>query len=93
MHVSGHADEARQDTIRRYITSGVTAFEPQCWKRHSDSDELVPLDWPHALAALFRVRNNLFHGEKSAHIENDKRIVSVSYRLLMLFLRDGNFIY
>ncbi len=43
-HFFDRADEPRQETIRRYISSGVTAFEPKCWTRHSDSNELVPLD-------------------------------------------------
>ena len=67
-------------------------FEPQCWKRHRDAGEGVPLDWPHTLAALYRVRCNLFHGEKARHSEMDQRIVASGFRVLIQFLGNADYL-
>lgn len=45
-----------------------------------------PEDWPHLLSALYRVRNNLFHGEKSMRLDADRALVRVSGNLLHEFL-------
>ena len=82
----------RRTIIKRYLDAGVTAFVPQCWKRHDDDKVQVPLDWPHTLAALYRVRCNLFHGEKDAHSEMDQRIVSGAFRTLVYFLREAGYL-
>jgi hypothetical protein len=42
----------------------------------------MPLDWAHAMKALYRVRCNLFHGEKARTSEDDKRIVTAAYNVL-----------
>jgi hypothetical protein len=67
-------------------------FEPQCWNRHRNSGEVVPLDWPHTLAALYRVRCNLFHGEKARHSEIDQRIVASGFRTLIHFLANTEYL-
>jgi hypothetical protein len=78
--------------VKRYLDAGVTAYAPQCWKRHHDAKVPVPLDWPHTLAALYRVRCNLFHGEKAAHSEMDQRIVADALRTLVSFLREAQYL-
>lgn len=81
----------RKDIIDFFFTKGVQKFEPNCWKRHLNADER-PLDWPHTLAALYRVRCNLFHGEKAVHSEMDKLIVSIGFRVLLHFLKEEIFV-
>jgi hypothetical protein len=59
---------------------------PKCWLNHHDRDGDVPLDWPHFLAAAYRVRCNLFHGEKSPYDPSDARIVGSAFTGLVGFL-------
>lgn len=74
---AGHQAPANDRTVvvKHYLDQGIENYEPECWKSHADAGEAVPLDWAHAVAAIYRVRCNLFHGEKSAHSEMDKAIV------------------
>jgi len=84
--------DKRDDLREFYVTNGVTAFEPRCWKRHVDDGEAVPLDWPHVLKAIYKVRCNLFHGQKSAHSEMDKEIVSAAFLTLAHFVREARYL-
>ena len=83
--------EDRSQIIKRYLEDPRienlrhAPYEPQCWKRHRDAGEEVPLDWAHTLAVLYRVRCNLFHGEKARHSEMDQRIVYLAFRVLVGF--------
>lgn len=92
LRISTHArGRDRREIVNRYLghpRADSLQFEPRCWKRHLDAGEEVPLDWPHTLAVLYRVRCNLFHGEKARHSEMDQRIVYLSFRVLVGFL-DG----
>src|SRR5262245_57209145 len=69
--INGIQSGGRDTIVRSYLAEGAGKYQPQCWKRHRDAGEQVPLDWPHTLAAIYRVRCNLFHGEKAAHSEMD----------------------
>ena len=80
---------SRRDLVNHYFQAGIETFEPACWLTHTDLGEPVPLDWPHTLVAIYRVRNNLFHGEKSAHSEMDRSIVKAAFDTLLLFFRSG----
>lgn len=84
--------DTREEVITHYLAKGINRFEPECWKRHRDSGELVPIDWPHTLAALYRVRCNLFHGEKAAHSEMDRRVVSSALCVLVHYFREARFL-
>jgi hypothetical protein len=87
---AGHHSPAAADrpaVVRHYFNCGLRAFEPQCWKSHKDAGEDVSLDWPQTLAAIYPVRCNLFHGEKSAHLEMDREIVCTALVVLMMFFR------
>jgi hypothetical protein len=75
----------RPEIIQHYLDAGLSAYAPECWGSHRAAGEPVPLDWPHTLAAIYRVRCNLFHGEKSAHSEMDRIIVLAAYRVLIGF--------
>lgn len=84
------ADGNRAAIVEYYLACGLTGYEPKCWQSHRDAGEPVPLDWPHTLAAIYRVRCNLFHGEKSAHSEMDRAIVRSAYLTLIGFFRGAN---
>jgi hypothetical protein len=85
-------DGNRGEVIKYYLDSGIRQFQPQCWDRHKKEGSEVPLDWPHTLAALYRVRCNLFHGEKAAHSEMDQLIVSSAFRVLVHFVHSAHYL-
>jgi hypothetical protein len=82
----------RDTVVNAYLAAGARKVDPPCWKRHSEADERVPLDWPHTLSALYRVRCNLFHGEKAAHSEIDQRVVSCAFRTLVYFFKGAGYL-
>jgi hypothetical protein len=91
----GMSGGKRQEIVNRYLghpRAGRLRFEPRCWKRHRDTDEEVPLDWPHTLAVLYRVRCNRFHGEKARHSEMDQRIVYLAFCVLVGFFGDTGYL-
>ena len=77
---------SRRERVGAYFDNNLTGFQPSCWKRH---DGQPPVDWAHSLKAIYRVRCNLFHGEKTLDSENDRVIVQASYDILALFLDEG----
>ena len=83
---------SRSDLIEFYLREGITDYQPGCWVRHRDKVGEVPGDWPHTLAVLYRVRCNLFHGEKAAHSEMDSRIVANAVRVMVHFLAEPEYI-
>lgn len=61
--------------------------EPACAVQHFDHDEQIPLNWEHFLTATYRVRCNLFHGEKSPYDPVDAEIVCASFQTLVGFMK------
>lgn len=88
--VFGQDGMARAELVQRYLAEGIREFEPECAEWHQARGEPVPCDWPHVIAAIYRVRCNLFHGEKSAHSEMDRRIVRAAFLTLTGFFRAAN---
>lgn len=84
--------EDRKQRVTDYLDRGATRFEPQCWQKHHDAGEEVPLDWEHTLQAIYKIRCNLFHGLKSAHSEMDKRIVSAAFLTLLHFINEAKYL-
>lgn len=80
---------SRAEVVAYYLRYGVNKYQPQCWVRHKQAGEQIPVDWPHSLAALYRVRSNLFHGEKAVHSEEDRSIVGAAFDLLSTFMRSA----
>lgn len=76
----------RPQLIQHYLGGEAVSHEPQCFLYHRDRNEALPLDWPHTLQAAYRVRCNLFHGEKSPTSEMDQRIVIQAFNVLAGFL-------
>jgi hypothetical protein len=77
---------SRAEMTQDYLDAGATKFEPQCFLDHEE----VPLDWGHTLAALYRVRCNLFHGEKARSSESDRLIVARAHGILLSFVEGTN---
>jgi len=88
IHLEEHVP--RDERIRLYFEDGRTEFEPACAKHHMDRGEPIPRDWPHFIQAVYRVRCNLFHGEKSAHSEMDRCIVQTALLSLTSFFREAH---
>lgn len=81
-----HQEGDRQHIIAGYFESGARSFAPPCFRRHADSGEEIPLDWPHVLSAIYQVRCNLFHGDKVPHSEIDRVLVHSAFQILVRFL-------
>lgn len=76
---------SRAEMTRAYIDAGAREFAPSCYLEHDQ----LPLDWGHTLSALYRVRCNLFHGEKARSSENDQLVVSAAYATLRAFVEES----
>ncbi len=85
--VRGQDDKPRAELVQHYLALGINEYEPKCAEWHREHGEPIPCDWPHVIAAIYRVRCNLFHGEKSAHSEMDRRIVRAAFLTLTGFFR------
>jgi hypothetical protein len=76
----------RREVVDHYLDVIDPPIEraPSCYPKHVT--EGYPLDWAHTVDAIYRVRCNLFHGEKSLDSEMDKAIVSAAADVLVPFL-------
>lgn len=86
--VPRHHSGNRRRIVTEYLNAGLTRFHPACWTGHGNAPDSTPLDWAHTLAALYRVRCNLFHGEKSLDSENDRAVTTAAVGILMPLIRD-----
>jgi len=82
----------RAELVSHYLDKGIHDFSPDCAVWHRSIGEEVPVDWPHTLDAVYRVRCNLFHGEKTAHSEMDQAIVRSALMVLVLFFERSGII-
>lgn len=74
----------RDERVIAYLRGGLTNYQPSCWQQH---DGVPPTDWRHTFKTIYRVRCNLFHGEKTLNSENDILIVRSAYDVLSNFVR------
>lgn len=95
------AELEKQNRYSQRRSTAQLEYAPACLLRHQNgqtakqehgalliNDQLPAyLDWPHTLAAIYQVRCNLFHGEKSRNSDNDQAIVFAAYRVLVGFMR------
>ena len=77
---------SRPELIEHYFSGPHVHHQPECFEHHRERGQQVPLDWPHTLNAVYRVRCNLFHGEKSPTSEMDVRIVAAAFSVFSTFL-------
>lgn len=77
----------RREIVQHYFDEQHIPYAPKCAEWHLARDGHLPNDWPHVISAIYRVRCNLFHGEKAAHSEMDKEIVRAAFLTLIGFFR------
>jgi hypothetical protein len=77
----------RRKCLDHYRAAGIDRAPDCYYERHVDAGKPCPLDWAHTLEAIYRVRCNLFHGEKSAGSEEDKAIVRAANNTLVPILK------
>jgi hypothetical protein len=89
-HGVAHLSEPdRSERIKRYLEKGVPPAAPECWSKHADG---CPLDWPHLLLTVYRVRNNLFHGTKIVDSEMDRTLVAAATGALRAVVEEARLI-
>ena len=73
----------RAERVQDYIYQGATSYEPKVAGDPIPLGDDIPLTWANTLPAIYRVRCNLFHGEKSIRDEQDQIIVGAAFRVLV----------
>jgi hypothetical protein len=74
-------DGSRADVVAYYHKSNASAIRaPECHLNHHGG---IEADWPHTLQVLYRVRCNLFHGQKSGAGKEDRDIVVAAAGVLI----------
>ena len=90
--VRAYGLKSRIEIIEHYLRADGIDHQPECWEYHKERGEDAPLDWPHSIHTIYRVRCNLFHGEKTPHSEMDSAIVKAAYDVLASFVVQGGII-
>jgi hypothetical protein len=79
--MAAYARGGRSSLIKHYLEFHPGAKrEPNCHSRHPKG---IEPDWFHTLPVLYRVRNNLFHGNKSAYSNIDSDVVMAAAAVLV----------
>ena len=79
--------ETRSKIVAHYLAHKPRLSRaPECFEDHTNARRAVPADWPHTLKALYQVRCNLFHGNKTPNSEMDRQIVYSALRVLVPFM-------
>ena len=83
----------RRQIVQDYFDQGLRNYEPRDPAQLRLCGAEFPLTWPNTLRVIYRVRCNLFHGEKSVASESDQQIVGAAFRVLVhifqRFLQEG----
>ena len=60
-------------------------FAPKCWTENENREDFSKIErnWTNTIQSLYRVRCNLFHGEKSLSIRDDREIVSSAFQAMI----------
>jgi anti-anti-sigma factor len=83
----------RRAVVEQYLGAGATRFTPPCWRRHTqDEGGECPVDWPHTISALYRVRCNLLQGDQGVRSEVEPSIVSRAFLVLIHFLAQSGYL-
>jgi hypothetical protein len=78
----------RSQIVMEYMANGAESYEPKDAVSPNAIGRQIPLTWHHTLSAIYRVRCNLFHGEKNVTSEMDQRVVGSAFRVLVHFFHD-----
>lgn len=81
-HIRRDRPKGRRDVVTAHYQSHCpqAGRAPECHLRH---DAPMEPDWAHTLAALYRVRCNLFHGQKSGAGHEDREILQAAVHVLV----------
>ncbi|MBX3282886.1 MAG: hypothetical protein KF756_10455 [Acidobacteria bacterium] len=85
-------EETRRQQVGRYIAGGAVKFNPPCWVEHRTNGPEMPKDWAHLIKAIYGIRCNLFHGQKSAFQELDRRLVNLAFTTLCRFISNTGYL-
>lgn len=86
-HLMRQSHSTREAQVAAYLeVCGSADYRPDCFSYHRERGEPTPADWPHTLHAIYQVRCNLFHGEKSLTTENDRIVVKQALSVLSRFI-------
>jgi hypothetical protein len=75
----------RREIVAHYIAAGATEYSPCNSQSPPLSGSEFPLEWNNALAVIYRVRCNLFHGDKCSSSEVVQQVVGTAFRVLVQF--------
>jgi len=78
-----------RDVVTAYYQSCCPAANraPECHLNGRHESQPIEPDWAHTLAALYRVRCNLFHGQKSGAGHEDREILQAAVEVLVPIAR------
>lgn len=78
----------RTQRVAHWLALGIK-HRPACFISHPNG---LPRDWPHLLHAVYQVRCNLFHGEKSVLSDADRALVTWAARILLPFMNHTGYV-
>jgi hypothetical protein len=84
--------DSRDKQIDHYLNNGATKFRPLCGVEHTKIGQDIPADWPHLLMAIYKIRCNLFHGQKSAFSSLDRKLVNLAFTTLYRFVSQTGYL-
>lgn len=70
----------REQVIRHYFKYEIQEYAPKDQLNPTLIGHDIPLTWENTLRAIYRVRCNLFHGDKCMDRDDDQKIVSTAFR-------------
>ena len=75
-----HHSVIREDVIRHYFEYGIQEYKPKDALNPKLIGYEIPLTWSNTLQTIYRVRCNLFHGDKCMDNDDDQKIVGTAFR-------------
>jgi hypothetical protein len=74
--------------VDQFTRTKSSKFEPRCHVDHVNARTTPDADWAHTIWAIYQVRCNLLHGEKTTHLPRDRDLIASSGWILLRFI-DG----
>jgi hypothetical protein len=66
-----------------FLIKGKDIFSPECWIDYRGRLDEIECNWKNSLQAIYRVRCNIFHSDKSPLLSRNQEIVSTSLQVLL----------
>jgi hypothetical protein len=87
LNVRGPRSNDRRQVVEYYFEAGASKYEPKDLGNSFRVGDDIPLSWGNTLEAAYRVRCNLFHGDKRLSSEANQQIVGCAFRVLANFFQ------